>query len=240
MSRLPESLNELQTIFDRWAESLHQLKEMEKRIFFIGKELPALLLNHQLFEKILTNIVKGQRYPDARQATMFANEFILFINTKRLFSVRLYIYESEQYTPIHDHNSWGVYGCVHNKIEVVRYRREDDEAQAGYARLREIERPVLDPGQTASVLPLNDGIHKAGNPDGETSVMLCVYGTPIRRLYVNQYDDRRNSVSKLYPPSMQKKCSPPEPLKQWVAPANEFALINCIFKGGGGMVFKKQ
>jgi predicted metal-dependent enzyme (double-stranded beta helix superfamily) len=205
LSRLPESLAELKTIFDRWSESMQNYKDMEKRIFYIGREMPALLLNQRLFKKILTHIVKGQKYPDARQATMFSNEFILFINTKRLFSVRLYIYEPGQYTPIHDHNSWGVYGCVHNKIEVIRYRREDDEAKPGYARLREIERPVLNPGQTASVLPLNDGIHKAGNPAGNTSVMLSVYGTPIRRLYVNQYDHRQNRVSKLYPPRLRKK-----------------------------------
>ena len=178
---------------------------MEKRIFYIGRKLPELLLDRRLFNKILTNIVKGQSYPDARQATMFSNEFIIFISTKRLFSVRLYIYEPGQYTPIHDHNSWGVYGCVHNRIEVIRYRREDDETDSGYARLCEIERPILQPGQTASVLPLNDGIHKAGNPDGQTSVMLCVYGTPIRRLYVNQYDHLKNRVSKLYPPRLQKK-----------------------------------
>ena len=205
MSRLPESLNELQTIFDRWSESIQKYKDMEKRIFYIGKEMPGLLLNRRLFKKILTNIVKGQNYPDARQATMFTNEFILFINNRRLFSVRLYIYEPGQYTPIHDHNSWGVYGCVHNQIEVIRYRREDDETKAGYARLREIERPVLNPGQTASVLPLNDGIHKAGNPAARISIMLCVYGTPIRRLYVNQYDHLQNRVSKLYPPRLRKK-----------------------------------
>ena len=205
MSRLPESLNELQTIFDRWAESIQDYKDMEKRIFYIAKEMPTLLLNRRLFKKILTHIVKGQPYPDTRQATMFSNEFILFINTNRLFSVRLYIYEPGQYTPIHDHNSWGVYGCVHNRIEVVRYRREDDETKPGYARLEEIERPVLQPGQTAPVLPLNDGIHKAGNPAGKTSVMLSVYGTPIRRLYVNQYDHLQNSVSKLYPPRLRKK-----------------------------------
>ena len=205
MSRLPESLNELQKIFDRWSESMQIHKDMEKRIYYIGREMPELLLNQLLFKKILTHIVKGQRYPDARQATMFTNEFILFISTKRLFSVRLYIYDPGQYTPIHDHNSWGVYGCVHNRIEVIRYRREDDETRPGYARLREIERPVLDPGQVASVLPLNDGIHKAGNPAVKTSVMLCVYGTPIRRLYVNQYDHLQNSVSKLYPPRLRKK-----------------------------------
>ena len=205
MSKLPESLNELQSIFDRWSESLQDLKEMEKRIFYIGRELPALLLNRQLFQKILTSVVKGRNYPDARQATMFTNEFILFISPRRLFSVRLYIYEPGQYTPIHDHNSWGVYGCVSNRIEVIRYRREDDETEPGHARLREIERPVLQPGDTASVLPLNDGIHRAGNPGGKTSVMLCVYGTPIRRLYVNQYDHEQNRVSKLYPPRLRKK-----------------------------------
>ena len=205
MSRLPESLNELQTLFHRWSESLQNIKDMEKRIFYIGQEMPALLLNQRLFRTIMARIVKGRSYPDVRQATMFTNEFILFISDRRLFSVRLYIYEPGQYTPIHDHNSWGVYGCVHNSIEVIRYRREDSETQAGYARLREMERPILHPGQTASVLPLNDGIHKAGNPDGKTSVMLCVYGTPIRRLYVNQYDHLQNRVSKLYPPRLRKK-----------------------------------
>ncbi len=178
---------------------------MEKRIFFIGKEMPGLLSNHRLFKKILTNIVKGRNYPDARQATMFTNEFVLYINNRRLFSVRLYIYEPGQYSPIHDHNSWGVYGCVLNTIEVVRYRREDDETRPGYARLREIERPILQPGDTASVLPLNDGIHRAGNPAGSTSVMLCVYGTPIRRLFVNEYDHIQNRVNKLYPPRLNKK-----------------------------------
>jgi predicted metal-dependent enzyme (double-stranded beta helix superfamily) len=205
LSRLPESLNELQTIFDRWSKSLQEQKETEKRIFYIGREMPALLMNRRLFAQILTNIVKGKNYPDARQATMFTNEFILFISSRRLFSVRLYIYEPGQYTPIHDHNSWGVYGCVSNRIEVIRYRREDDETEPGYARLSEIERPVLQPGETASVLPLNDGIHRAGNPGGKNSVMLCVYGTPIRRLYVNQYDHEQKRVSRLYPPRLRKK-----------------------------------
>lgn len=205
MSRLPESLSELQTIFDRWAESLQDYKDNEQRIFYIGRQMPSLLLNRSLFKEILTNVVKGLNFPDVRQATMFSNEFVLFIHNRRLFSVRLYIYEPGQYTPIHDHNSWGVYGCVHNRVEVIRYRRENDETNAEFARLREIERPMLKPGQTASVLPLNDGIHQAGNPVDNTSVMLSVYGTPIRRLYVNQYDRLKNSVTKRYPPRLRKK-----------------------------------
>ena len=91
MSQLPESLNELQQLFNRWSESLQNIKAIEKRIHYIGQEMPALLLSHRLFCTIMDHIVKGRSYPDVRQATMFTNEFILFISDRRLFSVRLYI-----------------------------------------------------------------------------------------------------------------------------------------------------
>lgn len=205
MPKLPESLQELQSVFDRWSVSMQNFNAGKDRISYIYKELPELLLNRPLFNNILTSISRGNRYPDTRQATMFANEFILYINNRRLFSARLFIYEPGQYTPIHDHNSWGVYGAVFNRIEVIKYRRKDDETQRGYARLQESERINLQPGETALVLPLNDGIHKAGNPDETASVMLSVYGTPIRRLYINQYDHLQNSVERLYPPRLRKK-----------------------------------
>ena len=205
MTQLPPSLHELQAVFDRWAPSIQKNKSHNERIAFTRAEMPALLLNRRLLKKVLTDIVQGKRYPDVRQATMFSNEFILYIHNQRLFSARLYLYEPGQYTPIHDHNSWGVYGCVSEKVEVVRYRREDDETRKGYAQVRESERIILLPGDTSVVRPLNDGIHQAGNPVAGTCVMLCIYGTPIRRLYVNQYDPIRNSVSRLYPPRLRKK-----------------------------------
>jgi len=205
LTQLPQSLGELQAVFDHWTQSMQKIKGRNERIAFTRAEMPALLLNRRLLKKIMTDIVKGKRYPDIRQATMFSNEFILYINNRRLFSVRLYIYEPGQYTPVHDHNSWGVYGCVSKKVEVIRYRRQDDETRQGYARLRETDRIMLRPGDTSVVRPLNDGIHQAGNPATDTCVMLSVYGTPIRRLYVNQYDPMRNRVSRLYPPRLRKK-----------------------------------
>ena len=107
MTQLPQSLGELQAVFDHWTQSMQKIKGRNERIAFTRAEMPALLLNRRLMEKLLTDIVKGKRYPDIRQATMFSNEFILYINNRRLYSVRLYIYEPGQYTPIHDHNSWG-------------------------------------------------------------------------------------------------------------------------------------
>jgi predicted metal-dependent enzyme (double-stranded beta helix superfamily) len=205
LTQLPQSLHELQAVFDHWAQSIRKIKSHIERIAFTRAEMPVLLLNRRLLKKILADIVKGKRYPDVRQATLFTNEFILYINNQRLFSARLYIYEPGQYTPIHDHNSWGVYGCVSEKIEVIRYRRQDDETRQGYARLHETERVILQPGDMSVVQPLNEGIHQAGNPTTDTCVMLCVYGTPIRRLYVNEYEPMRNSVRRRYPPRLRKK-----------------------------------
>ena len=205
MTQLPQSLHELQAVFDRWAQSIQKIKSQNERITFTRAEMPTLLSNRRLLKQILADIVKGKRYPDVRQATMFSNEFILYIHHQRLFSARLYIYEPGQYTPIHDHNSWGVYGCVSEKVEVIRYRREDNETRQGYAQLLETERIILLPGDTSVVRPLNDGIHQAGNPVAGTCVMLCIYGTPIRRLYVNQYDPIHKRVSRLYPPRLRKK-----------------------------------
>ena len=205
MTQLPQSLCELQAVFDHWTQSFQKIKGHNERIAFTRTELPALLLNRRLFKKILTGIVRGKRYPDIRQATMFSNEFILYINNQRLFSARLYIYEPGKYTPVHDHNSWGVYGCVSGNVEVVRYQRRDDETKNGFARLRETDRIMLLPGDTSVVRPLNEGIHQAGNPSSGACVMLSVYGTPIRRVYVNQYDPMRNRVSRLYPPRLRKK-----------------------------------
>ena len=205
MTQMPQSLFELQAVFDRWTQSIQEIKSQNDRIAFTRKEMPELLSNRQLLKKILSGVVRGQRYPDVRQATMFSNEFILYINNQRLFAARLYIYEPGQYTPVHDHNSWGVYGCVSGKVEVIRYCREDDETRQGYARLQEIDRITLVPGDTSVVRPLNDGIHQAGNPAVGTCVMLSVYGTPIRRLYVNQFDPMNDLVSRLYPPRLRKK-----------------------------------
>jgi len=205
LSRLPDSFHELQAVFDRWSKSLQPYRNDEQRIQYFSSELPVLLLNRPLVEKILTGIARGGSYPDARQATMFSNEFILFINPRRLFSVRMYIYGPGQYTPVHDHNSWGVYGCVSNRIEVVRFGCRNGDGRTAGELLQEIDRPILQPGETLAVLPLKEGIHQAGNPDQTASIMLSVYGTPIRRLYVNQYDIAQNTVTRRYPPRLRKK-----------------------------------
>ena len=205
MTSLPESLSELQAAFNGWARTFETVGAAPERIDFTQSQMPGILLNRPLMQKILNDIVRGKQWPDVRKATLFENEFILYINNKRLFSARLYIFDPGEYTPVHDHSSWGVYGCVSERIEVVKYRRQDDESRPGYARLQETDRVILHPGDTSVVGPLNAGIHQAGNPGSGTCVMMSVYGTPLRRIYVNQYDPIRNTVTHRYHPRLAKK-----------------------------------
>jgi predicted metal-dependent enzyme (double-stranded beta helix superfamily) len=196
---------ELHTICNRWCEALNTLKYDKDRIEYVRNELPALLNNQAVFVELLSNIAGGYPYPDIRKAQLFEDEILLYLSTKPTFSIRMFIYEPGVFTPIHDHTSWGVIGSALGKIGVTNYIREDDGARPGYALIRESDKLILDLGETNVALPLNQGIHQTGNPGHHISIMVSVYGRPIRRLYIHRFDPDNNSVYRMYPPRMKKK-----------------------------------
>lgn len=209
----PNMPSELLAIRDRWSDSLSQLNADNDRIEYIRNELPALLLNRAIFFKLLTNIVKGGRYPNIRQAQMFEDEILLCLNPQPIFSIRMFIYQPGDYTPIHDHNSWAVIGSALGQIGVANYAREDDGSIEGYARLYKTGQKLLERGQTDVNLPLNAGIHQTGNPSGHTSIMVSVYGRPIRRIYINRFDLKNHKVYRMYSSQVKKRMLAAEALK---------------------------
>jgi predicted metal-dependent enzyme (double-stranded beta helix superfamily) len=201
----PKPLPEILSICSRWSEIIASFITKQETIVFFQNELPGLLSNRQLFAKILDQISKGATHPELRQAMMFENEYLLYLNSNRRFSLRMFIFGPGEYTPIHDHNSWGVAGNVSGSLEVVKYAREDDGSLEEFARLRESDRYQLVPGEIELTLPLEAGIHQTGNPNSETIIMISVYGPPIRRLYSNRFDMANNRVRKIYPARLKKK-----------------------------------
>ena len=143
--------------------------------------------------------------PERRRHMLFDNEWLLHMDARRRFSVRMYLYRPGEVTVVHDHSSWGVIGCASGEMEIVKYRREDDGQKNGYAHLEETERITCTPGRTDTTLPLDEGIHRVGNPTDQTIVVINVYGTPLRRLYINRFDIDNNRVTKMYPPRLKKK-----------------------------------
>jgi len=213
MSSASKAQLEFRAICDRWSELFEKFTDDAERIEWVQEKLAGLCLNQSLFAGILQNILKGSRYPDIRQAQMFDNELLLYLNPKRLFSIRMYIYDPGSFTPIHDHNSWGISGSALGELSVVKYLREDDASAEGFARLKQTRPITLNPGETELTLALNKGIHQTGNPTGQTVIMISVYGSPVRRLYINGFDMENNRVYKMYPPRIRKKLLAADALK---------------------------
>ena len=205
MPKPPKPLPELLEICNRWSASIERISGETARIEFFQNELPEFLRNRSLFEKLLTSIKAGNPYPDLRQAQMIDDEVLLYLNPKRLFSLRMFLYGPGDYTPIHDHNSWGVSGAAVGELGIIRYVREDDGAIDGFAQLLQAAPVYLQPGEIELTRPLNEGIHQTGNPVDGTTIMISVYGSPIRRLYINRFDYKAHKVEKLYPPRIKKK-----------------------------------
>jgi predicted metal-dependent enzyme (double-stranded beta helix superfamily) len=213
MPRPPKPPEELLEICQRWSDSIENISGDAARMDFFQNELPGFLRNQSLFQELLKNILDGSPYPDLRQAQMIDDEILLYLNPKRLFSLRMFLYGPGDYTPIHDHNSWGVSGAVVGELGVIRYARQDDGTVEGYARLRQTARVQSQPGEIELTRPLNDGIHQTGNPGQGTTIMISIYGSPVRRLYIHRFDHEHNKVDRLYPPRKKKKMLAAQALK---------------------------
>ena len=199
---IPDSFR---SICDDWASKLRKMNDQNSRMGFVKQELPGLLGNKSVFYNILEKISIGSPYPDIRYAALFDNEFLLYLDKKRLFSIRMYIYTPTEYTWIHDHTSWGVIGTPSESLGVIEYDRLDNGEKEGFAKLVVAKKKFLNPGDAEITLPLDAGIHQTGNPISKTIIMISVYGTPLRRLYVQRYNFRAQTVSKVYPPRLHRK-----------------------------------
>jgi hypothetical protein len=195
----------LRSLCQNWAAAVGRINGSEGRMAFFREQLPALLVDRPLFEGVLKAIAGGEPQPDLRQETQFDNELVLYRDPARLFSLRIYLFGPGGHTPVHDHTSWGVSGSAFGPLEVVRYRREDDGANPELAQLAPALRRVLWPGDIEETRPLDQGIHRTGNPNAGTTLMVSVYGTPLRRLYIHRFNLENGRVHRVFAPRLKKR-----------------------------------
>jgi predicted metal-dependent enzyme (double-stranded beta helix superfamily) len=83
-----------------------------------------------------------------------------------------------QWTPVHDHGSWGVVGVVEGLLEERSYMAIDGEITGATGiRLRRGGVILLSPGLATSFVPNPDHIHMTGiAAERETCVSLHLYG----------------------------------------------------------------
>jgi predicted metal-dependent enzyme (double-stranded beta helix superfamily) len=111
------------------------------------------------------------------------------------FSLQVFVWPSGTRTMIHDHSSWGAYACAAGTVFEERYERLDDGSRHEHARLEGAWQLAWKPEDGAStVLPGNGGIHRVGNPYGETAVSVHLYGPRLEEVDGRDYDPSRDYV----------------------------------------------
>ena len=90
MPRPPRPFEELLEICNGWSEAVEGLSGDAARMEFFQHKLPGFLRKQTVFTKLLKNIKAGSPYPDLRQAQMIDDEILLYLNPKRLFSLRMF------------------------------------------------------------------------------------------------------------------------------------------------------
>ena len=195
----------LRSVCLAWSESMAGLVESESRMRFAASRLPELLERKDIFRDILKRTAAGKTWPDLHTARLFENEILIYLDPFRRFSLRIYPYGPGEFSYIHDHVSWGVSGCVTGTLQVDRYRRTDDGGSPGFARLEKTEEKRRRAKAVEVTLPLEEGIHRTGNPDNGTILMVSIYGSPQKRLFINEYRPWEERVIPRYPPRILRR-----------------------------------
>lgn len=200
----------LSALCRRWSREAIPLAGPEARMAFFRDRLPGLLREGRLWRQILAELARGRTAGEGCGEALFENEVVLYRDPARVFSLRLYLFGPGDRTPIHDHSSWGVSGPAFGELEWAPYRLE-----APPARLSPRPPRRLSPGEVETTLPLAAGIHRTGSPGPGSVLMVSIYGTPLRRLFLNFYEPEAETVRQVFPARLMRKRLAARMLEEW-------------------------
>jgi len=114
----------------------------------------------------------------------------IFIKDDDSLSLYSLVWLPGQWTPVHDHGSWGVVGVVEGILEERSYMCLDGQIHDDTGiRLKRGGVILLDEGSVTSFVPNPDHIHVSGVPDDRArAVSLHLYGRNMNSFHVYDVD----------------------------------------------------
>ena len=102
------------------------------------------------------------------------------------FSLFALVWRPGQWTPVHDHGTWGVVGVVDGVLAERGYQRTDGDDDRGEGIVLERGGMVmLPPGAVTSFVPNPDHIHMTGvDADAEPCLSLHLYGRVLSDFHI--------------------------------------------------------
>ncbi len=113
---------------------------------------------------------------------------LVFASDDDTLSLYAIVWRPGQWTPIHDHGTWGVVGVVEGLLEEQAFMRTDDNpgrlADCGI-ELAPGGLVLLPPGAVATFVPNPDHIHQTGVADDRPATLsLHLYGRMLNDFHV--------------------------------------------------------
>jgi len=117
----------------------------------------------------------------------------IYLAPDRSLSLYALVWLPGQWTPVHDHGTWGVVGVVEGMLEERAYMSIDGEIHSDHAiRLKRGGLVLLPPGAVSTFVPNPDHIHKTGVPPERSRVVsLHLYGRMMNSFH--EYDVDRGT-----------------------------------------------
>ncbi len=97
------------------------------------------------------------------------------------FTIVVLLWESGAFTPIHDHDTWCVFGVLQGELEVTNYEIADLDDERGVIHLKEGTRDRLAAFSTGDNLVASTEIHRVRNIGDKRAVSLHVYGSDLSK-----------------------------------------------------------
>jgi predicted metal-dependent enzyme (double-stranded beta helix superfamily) len=210
---------------------LEEKPEVSRLIHVGGAMLSELMSHRDWFGGILEKILFDREFSEGQKAGIWANEITLYRSPDRSFQVLCYIWGPYLSDTAHDHGSWGIIGSFVKPIGERKYKRLDDGKKEGYAELKEFSSRVLEPGETTSVLPLNNGIHRMENRSDDVAITINVYGRTIRKGYIQFFYPEDRAVARVYPAKSLKEALAVRAVGALRAPWSEDLLKRVLSSG---------
>ena len=111
----------------------------------------------------------------------------IFIDDDNLLSLYALVWQPGQWTPIHDHGTWGVVGVHEGLLEECSFMRSDIQSGDELDNIDLVRGGVilLPPDSVTSFVPNPDHIHLSGNPSSDKRVVsLHLYGNAMAGFHV--------------------------------------------------------
>jgi len=95
------------------------------------------------------------------------------------FTVVVLLWEPGAVTPIHDHDTWCVFGILQGGLEVTNYAADNDGE--GPIKLSEAGRESVDAGLIGDNREPTTEVHRVRNVGADRAISLHVYGNDLTR-----------------------------------------------------------